>query len=152
MPDNTPSIVRFNGVHPLRLDEKRRVCFPHSWRGEKGEPFFLVIWPKNRAGTCLRGLTQFQMEKTIAQIDAMPEAESRTVLKRNIGSNSVLATVDSAGRVAIPENMVEAANLGGKDALFVGLTDRFEIWNPQRYEAIKAQDAAVLHEALRMLE
>jgi len=36
--------------------------------------------------------------------------------------------------------------------MLVGLLDRFEIWNPARYENVKAADAAFAPEAFKMMD
>jgi MraZ protein len=73
------------------------------------------------------------------------------VLKRFIGSESVQVSVDKAGRICLPEGMARAAGI--KDAaMLVGLLDRFEIWNPQSYEKVKASDAVLAHEAFKLME
>ena len=38
------------------------------------------------------------------------------------------------------------------DAMLVGLLDRFEIWNPERYHKAKAADAVIAHEAFKMMD
>jgi DNA-binding transcriptional regulator/RsmH inhibitor MraZ len=38
------------------------------------------------------------------------------------------------------------------EAMLVGLLDRFEIWNPQSYEKVKASDAVLAHEAFKLME
>ena len=39
-----------------------------------------------------------------------------------------------------------------KEAVLVGLVDRFEIWSPERYETVSAVDAALLPEAFKLIE
>jgi DNA-binding transcriptional regulator/RsmH inhibitor MraZ len=39
-----------------------------------------------------------------------------------------------------------------KEAVLVGLLDRFEIWNPKRYEAVAESDRMMAAEAFRMME
>jgi len=41
-------------------------------------------------------------------------------------------TLDKGGRICLPEAMAKAAVID-KEAMLVGLVDRFEIWNPERY-------------------
>ena len=36
--------------------------------------------------------------------------------------------------------------------MLVGLLDRFEIWNPERYEKVRASDAVMAQEAFKMME
>jgi DNA-binding transcriptional regulator/RsmH inhibitor MraZ len=38
------------------------------------------------------------------------------------------------------------------EAMLVGLLDRFEIWNPERYQKVKASDAVMAHEAFKLME
>ncbi len=59
--------------------------------------------------------------------------------------------VDKAGRICLPDEMARAAGIKG-EAVLVGLLDRFEIWNPQSYEKVKASDAVLAHEAFKLME
>ena len=59
--------------------------------------------------------------------------------------------VDKAGRVCLPDDMARAAGIED-EAVLVGLLDRFEIWNPDRYEKVKAADAVLATEAFKMME
>ena len=59
--------------------------------------------------------------------------------------------LDSVGRITIPDEMAEAADIT-KDAVLVGMLDRFEIWNPERYEQVKSLDKARLGKALEVVE
>ncbi len=38
------------------------------------------------------------------------------------------------------------------DAVLVGLLDRFEIWNPERYEKVQAADAELAPDAFKLME
>jgi MraZ protein len=85
-------------------------------------------------------------------IDAMPNSDpKKVVLKRFIGSESVQVTVDKGGRICLPEGMTRAAGIED-EAVLVGLLDRFEIWNPDRYEKVRASDAVMAQEAFRLME
>lgn len=85
-------------------------------------------------------------------IDAMPNGDpSKVVLKRFIGSESVQVTLDKSGRICLPEGMAQAAGIDG-DAVLVGLLDRFEIWNPERYDKVRASDAIMAQEAFKLME
>jgi MraZ protein len=92
------------------------------------------------------------MAKLKADIDAMPNGNpNKVVLKRFIGSESVQVTLDKAGRICLPEEMARAAGIKD-EAVFVGLRDRFEIWNPSRHENVKAADAVLASEAFKLME
>ena len=135
------------------VDEKRRVQIPAKWRpDESGTELTLMLWPQHQAVTCLRVLPPTQMARMKADIDALPnDNPKKGVLKRFIGSESVQVTLDKVGRICLPEEMARAA--GVKDeAVLVGLLDRFEIWNPARYENVKAAAAVLASEAFKLME
>jgi MraZ protein len=143
----------YNSLYKHGVDEKRRLQIPAKWRPAKENfEFTLIVWPKSKEGPCLRALPPEQMAKTLREIDAMPNSDpSKVVLKRFIGSESVQVALDKAGRVCLPDAMAAAAGITG-DAMLVGLLDRFEIWNPERYEKIRASDAVMAQEAFKMME
>jgi MraZ protein len=135
------------------VDEKRRVQIPAKWRPEKsGTELTLMLWPQHQAGTCLRVLPPAQMAKMKSDIDALSnDNPKKVVLKRFIGSESVQVTLDKAGRICLPDGMARAAGIKD-EAVLVGLLDRFEIWNPARYENVKAADAVLASEAFKLME
>lgn len=88
----------------------------------------------------------------MASLDAMPNDDrNKTVLKRIIGAESTQVALDGAGRICVPEEMARAASIQS-EAVLVGLLDRFEIWDPARYEKIKAADAVLAQEAFKLME
>ena len=134
------------------MDEKRRVQIPAKWRPSRsGVEFTLIVWPKSAEGPCLRVLPPKEMDELMRDIDAMPNGDpSKVVLKRFIGSKSEQVTVDKVGRICLPEPMAAAAGIQD-EAILVGLLDRFEIWNPERYAAVSAVDEALLPEAFKLI-
>ena len=135
------------------VDEKRRVQIPAKWRpDESGTELTLMLWPQHQAGTCLRVLPPAQMAKLMQSIDEMPNSDpKKVVLKRIIGSDSAQASVDKAGRICLPDEMARMAGIKN-EAVLVGLLDRFEIWNPDRYEKVQAADVALAPDAFRLME
>jgi MraZ protein len=67
-----------------------------------------------------------------------------------LGKKSDRVTPDKAGRICLPEAMAAAAGID-KEALLVGMVDRFEIWNPKRYEGASAVDDALLSDAFKLI-
>lgn len=143
----------YNSCYRHGVDDKRRVQIPAKWRPEdEGVELTLIVWPKHNAGTCLRVLPPVQMAQLMADIDAMPAGDDKKVfLKRFIGSESVQVTLDKSGRICLPDEMARKAEIKD-EATLVGLLDRFEIWNPARYEKVKAADAVLAHEAFKLME
>ena len=143
----------YNSLYRHGVDEKRRVQIPAKWRPAKaGVEFTLILWPKAKDGPCLRVLPPEEMAELMRDIDAMPNGDpNKVVLKRFIGSESVQVTPDKAGRICLPEAMARVAAIED-EAILVGLLDRFEIWNPERYEKVRASDAVMAQEAFKLME
>ncbi|MDD5141141.1 MAG: hypothetical protein PHY43_12880 [Verrucomicrobiales bacterium] len=143
----------YNSCYRHGVDEKRRVQVPAKWRPEKeGVELTMILWPKHQAGNCLRVLPPLEMAQMMADIDAMPNGDpNKVVLKRFIGSESVQVSLDKAGRICLPDEMARAAGIKD-EVMLVGLLDRFEIWNPTRYETVKATDAVMATEAFKLME
>jgi MraZ protein len=143
----------YNSCYRHGVDEKRRIQIPAKWRPEtEGTELTLMLWPKHQAGSCLRVLPPAEMAQLMADIDAMPNGDpNKVVLKRFIGSESVQVSLDKAGRICLPDEMTRAAAIKD-EVVLVGLLDRFEIWNPDRYENVKAADAVLASEAFKLME
>lgn len=142
----------YNSSYRHGVDKKRRVQIPAKWRPEHaGVEFTIILWPGANEGTCLRVLPPKEMAQLMRDINAMPnENPKKVVLKRFIGSGSEQAVLDKSGRIILPESMAKEAGITD-EAVLVGLLDRFEIWNPERYEKIKASDSVLANEALKLI-
>ena len=151
--NETTETTYYNSEYKHGVDEKRRVQIPAKWRPEtEGTELTVILWPKHQAGACLRVLPPDKMAKLVADIDTMANNDpNKVVLKRVIGSKSVQVALDKAGRICLPEDMVRAAGITD-ETLLVGLLDRFEIWNPARYETVEAADAIHTPTAFDLME
>jgi MraZ protein len=151
--NETIKTTYYNSAYRHGVDEKRRVQIPAKWRpAEAGVELTLVLWPKAKEGPCLRVLPPKEMASLMHDLEAMPNSDpNKGVLKRFIGSGSVQVALDKVGRICVPEEMAAAAGIKD-EAMLVGLLDRFEIWNPERYERVKATDALMAQEAFKLME
>jgi|SRR5208282_4177385 len=149
--NSAPSV--YNATYEHGVDEKRRLQIPSKWRPEQpGTEFTLVIWPQHTEGPCLRALPPHKMAELMREIDALPKGDGKkTTLKRLVGGDSAQVTLDSAGRICLPEELAKAAGITDK-AVLVGVLDKFEIWNPDRHKRVKAADYVMAPEAFRMME
>ena len=59
-------------------------------------------------------------------------------------------TLDKAGRICLPDRLAAAAGLD-EEALLIGMFDRFQIWDPERYEAASALDEEIYDDAIQLL-
>ena len=154
-PEKNSVATYYNSSYRHGVDEKRRLQIPAKWRpSEPGIEFTLILWPKAKEGPCLRVLPPQEMAELMQTIDAMPNSDpGKVVLKRFIGAESVQIAPDKAGRICLPEDMARSAGIEANgEAVLVGLLDRFEIWNPDRFEKVRASDAVMAQEAFKMME
>ena len=92
------------------------------------------------------------MAKLMQDINEMSNDDpNKVVLKRFIGSESVQVALDKAGRICLPEAMAKLAGIK-KDAVLVGLLDRFEIWSPDRYKEVNREDQVMAGTAFSLME
>ena len=112
----------------------------------------MILWPNgDQPDACLLVLPPAKMAALVDKIQAMPFADKTAQsLRRLIGGQSASAAVDKAGRICLPDDMAKRVGIG-KEAMMVGMLDRFAIWNPERYETVKAGDAVLLPEAFKLI-
>ena len=148
---NEPAI--YNSCYRHGVDMKRRVQIPAKWRPEaSGTELTVMFWPQHVAGACLRVLPPSRLARLMDDVIALPNTDpKKQALKRLIGSRSEQVTLDKAGRICLPDEMARLADIKD-EAVLVGLMDRFEIWNPDLYEKVKAADAVLASEAFKLME
>ena len=153
MPSNPASEpIYYNSLYRHGVDEKRRVQIPAKWRLVQPEVLTLLLWPKGTmTEACLLVLPPREWEGLVQKLKAMPYADPRAeALRRLLGKKSDRVTLDKGGRICLPEAMAKAAAID-KEAMLVGLVDRFEIWDPDRYEKASSVDDELLPEAFKMI-
>ena len=154
MSDNgQPEDPLFNSWYRHGVDEKRRVQIPAKWRSPAAETeYTLILWPNGgRPDVCLLVLPPSVARALVDKLKAMPFGDPKAeALRRFLGEKSDSVTCDKAGRITIPEGMARAAGIE-KEAILNGMFDRFQIWNPDRYEATRAVVDALAPEAFKLI-
>ncbi len=126
-------MAEFIGTHIHTLDDKGRVSVPAQFRRMlTGEDLYL----NRELDDCL---VLYQAEKWERIRSGFEEKLSRSNRQhrrflRWVGAKLRPVTVDSQGRIAIPQDMQEAAGITG-EVMFLGQFDRIELWDPKKYEA-----------------
>ena len=138
------------------VDDKRRVQVPAKWRpADEGIQFALVLWPHNgQPDACLLVLPPKAFADFVQKITAMPFADRKAeALRRILGEKSDTVQLDKAGRICVPEDLAAAAGIKvGMEVVLVGLLDRFEIWESDRYARVNAADDVLAAEAFKLME
>jgi MraZ protein len=142
----------YNSVYRHGVDDKRRVQIPAKWRPEEPEVLTLVVWPKGPwRQACLMVLPPQVWGELAQKLKGMSHLDPKEdALRRLIGGKSDRVMLDKVGRICLPDWMTQAVGIG-KEAVLVGLVDRFQIWDPARFEAASAMDDELSSEAYKLI-
>jgi MraZ protein len=141
----TPPLT-YNGQFTHGLDEKRRLQIPSRWRPESGEmEWKALLWPKGGLqGHYIVVLTTETHNRVMSKLNSASMADEKALaVMRYFSRNSGDLVMDKAGRVCLPENLAKAAGIE-KEAVLVGMWERFEIWSPERFNQTATQEDAVV--------
>ena len=143
MPDTESIVPIFQGEFRFGLDESRRIMIPAKWRPKDQKMVFTaVLWPIE-APECLLVLPPEGWQRILTLLKPQALSDKRVaVLERVIGGTSTALLLDKVGRFCLPDHLATSIGLE-KEAMFVGRLEKFEIWNPNRYQAARPEDKAV---------
>lgn len=129
------------GEYSHTLDEKSRVIVPAKYREDLGDTFVLT---KGIDG-CLNVYSLEQWKNFELKLAALPLSdENSRKFVRYFTSGATMCEMDKQGRIVIPSNLKEFANLK-KDVIFTGVSTRAEIWDVDMWKKYIGQDAADLN-------
>lgn len=137
-------------------DDKGRLQVPARWRNGEAETCLMVIeWKEwidaNTSHPCLLVVPPAVWERLVESLKALPFGDPISQKKRRlVGKRSQRVAIDKAGRINIPDEMLQKVGIQ-KEAIFVGLLDRFQIWDPDRYKEIDSEDDKFEAEAFQSL-
>lgn len=135
------------GEYIHTIDEKKRISFPMKFRKEMGKT--VVVTPG--LDKCLFVFTTKEWQ-TIAErlaSSSMLHSDTRSFNRYLLGG-AVEVSVDSAGRILVPDFLKDRAGLSGKVAV-VGVHTRVELWDEAQWKSYKKKveaDADSLAERL----
>ncbi len=136
------------GSYVGRLGEKRRVAVPKKFLKELGEKPILAKWYED----CLILVSSDFWSALLKRLTGGSSVISLGVrdIERFILGSAYETEPDTQGRIIIPEILANYANL--KDELvFVGLTDRVEIWEKGIWDKKSTELARVTKEYIERL-
>jgi MraZ protein len=120
----------FKGTYHHRIDAKGRLPVPAAFRRSLGDGVVVT-----QLDQCLAAYAPSEWAKLEAQLAALP-AFSKPVkaLTRLLASRAADCEIDVQGRILLPPALRQAAGLG-RDAVVVGVLNRFEVWAPEAWDA-----------------
>ncbi len=125
----------FIGEYHYTIDSKKRLAIPVKFRLELGKKAFIT-----------RGLeqslflyTQKDWKKLAAKLSRLPFSKSDARgFSRLMLAGAMEVELDKAGRILIPDYLKDYASLQ-KSITMVGVFDRVEIWNEEKWSKYKGQ-------------
>jgi len=123
-------VAGFVGRFEHSVDAKGRIILPARFRASFERGGFLT---SNREG-CVALWTPGEFDRQMAEmLDGSRANKDGRNRARIWASSSAEVEVDKQGRMVIPSNLREFAQLAG-DVLINGAIDRIELWNPALWE------------------
>jgi len=123
--------IMFRGLNENLLDDKGRVAFPIEFRQTLAADQFVLTLSLYEP--CLVAMTLSDFETQAEKLRSLPASNPAvTEFKRLVIASSFVASIDKAGRVAIPKELRAYAGLE-REILWAGMLDRIEVWSKERW-------------------
>lgn len=131
------------GSFKRAIDDKLRIAIPKRFRDcfrtasdESGD--VLYIAPGTDGSLTL--YTEASFRRIADQLDKeSPTGKEVRAFSRLFFSRAESVDVDRQGRIRIPRELAELANIGS-EAMLIGVRDRMEIWETKRWDAYVNQN------------
>ncbi|NTU89533.1 MAG: division/cell wall cluster transcriptional repressor MraZ [Actinobacteria bacterium] len=128
--------MRFYGEYQHSLDSKGRVALPARFRKVLPEFGDLIITEGAHGALYVFTEEGFEewVDKHFDELGGYKESDLDQEIKmRKLYAKSSATTIDSAGRINIPESKIKAAKLD-RDVVIIGVRNRIEVWNARIWE------------------
>lgn len=145
----------FIGKYEAKADVKGRIFIPSAYRkllpvDEKAR----VVMRKDPENDCMvlfpENVWNAKLEDFKQKLDEWNPADQ--LLLMQFVSDAEWLDIDSQGRILISKKHLLSIGVESSDVLFVGMLDRFTVWQPQRYEKAKmpaSEFATLLKERMK---
>ncbi len=135
----------FSGTTTHNIDSKGRIVLPARFREELGETFIIT----KGFFDCVQVLSIPEFEGLRKNIKEMP-ARQALMMQYKVIATAVEVSPNSQGRISIPANLRKAAGLE-KSATVVGMDNRIEIWNEDKFNEMLQSNEETVEAALELL-
>lgn len=117
------------GKYQNSIDVKGRMIVPSKYREELGYRCVLT----RGIDKCLYIYPMPQWEKFMEKLAALPTTDPNArAFVRHFYANAVECDIDKQGRMGIPQELRDYANIE-KELVTVGLLDKIEIWSREEW-------------------
>jgi MraZ protein len=131
----------FKGAYRHRIDAKGRLPVPAAFRRALGDEARVVV---TQLDQCLAVYSPSEWRKLEAQLAALPSfSKPVKALTRLLASRAADCEIDVQGRILLPPSLRQSAGLG-RDAVVVGVLNRFEVWSPESWDTFVRESERLL--------
>lgn len=128
-------MAMFVGEYKHTIDDKGRLTIPARFRTDFDKGLYVTVG----LDQCLWVFTRDGWERFSEKLANLPTGQANArMATRFFFSQATDAVPDRQGRILLPDNLRSYANLQ-EGATIIGANDKVEIWQPDRWEAAKAQ-------------
>jgi len=122
----------FLGEYDHNLDDKGRLAIPARFRDDLGDGVVITRGFEH----CLMGFTRARWDLLAQQVSGLSlgQGDARNI-RRLLFSGAADIQLDRQGRILIPQNLREYADLG-EQVVVAGLNTHFEIWARERWREV----------------
>jgi MraZ protein len=121
------------------IDEKLRIAIPKALRDVLGRNGAVVLFVAPSTDGSLAIYTEESLNRLADKLaQNSPAGKDVRAFRRMFYARATAIELDRQGRVRIPPDLAQWANLG-KDAVLLGIEDHMELWDPTRWEAYLAE-------------
>jgi len=117
------------GEYIHTIDAKGRIIIPSKFREELGDEFVITLGLDG----CLFAYPYSEWQIFVEKLKTLPGTKEARQLQRYFMAGAAACQADKQGRILIPAKLREHAALE-KDIVFVGVLNKIEIWNKERWE------------------
>ena len=136
------------GQYNLTLDERGRITIPSKFRDSILGDFVLTKGLDN----CVFLYPKHEWERITSKLKELPLSNKNArAFLRNFYSGAVTSSIDKQGRVLLPQNLRDHAEMG-KELVIIGLDTRAEIWAQDKWEEFNSQEGLSYEEQAQTLD
>ena len=143
---------QFVSTFTNKIDTKGRVSIPASFRtvlakdGLEG----IYCYPSLDAPALDAGGQRLLNKINALVEDLAPYSDERDQLATALFGTSEILTIDQDGRTILPERLREHAGITNQ-ITFVGLGEKFQLWEPKRFETYQAEARQKVRDLRKLL-
>ena len=121
------------GQYQHTIDAKGRLFIPAKLREELGDTFYVTMG----MDSCLSIYSDASWERFTEKFESLPYTKTKAM--RPLFANAAKCEPDAQGRIVLPQKLRAYAHLE-KDVVVIGVSNRAEIWNAEKWAELEAEE------------